>query len=341
MDNLIAKLSEQQALLDKQKNVLASNDKSITKSDLNESTPCSGLPTPADNVNTTPATEASGEETAIQPEPATSYPSAAAMNRLKKELADTKNRLARKEQELHQTINAKPYEPTKASRPATLPTHVSDGMGRQYGIHDDAKSDASDMSHVSHTGAFPRAPNHMAASSATGGYHGSIVPPTANIWGQGSRAFANRPMVPALQPLMVPQNMSQAGPMRNYSSPTSPTSGNGRYLNDFNQNHAVYRRNTRGGQGGHFPARSQANGSWDSYGSERDSSPMMSLNNPFQPMGMFQASPLTYQPRPIGTPLSPTAAEFNNLTGPQAGPWNSAVSLYLCTFSDILTMLSV
>jgi len=50
---------------------------------------------------------------------------------------------------------------------------------------------------------------------------------------------------------------------------------------------------------------------------------------PITPLSMMQGpGPATYQPRPIGTPLSPTALEFSaGIMGGQQGPWNAQVTL--------------
>ena len=58
------------------------------------------------------------------------------------------------------------------------------------------------------------------------------------------------------------------------------------------------------------------------------SPPITPLN--FQQSAMSQSSTV-YQPRPIGTPLSPTALEFN--AGEQQAPWNAQVCSYPCTCS--------
>ncbi|KAH0541892.1 hypothetical protein FGG08_003697 [Glutinoglossum americanum] len=47
-------------------------------------------------------------------------------------------------------------------------------------------------------------------------------------------------------------------------------------------------------------------------------------SNGYQPTGSYHI-PLPYQPRPIGTPLSPTAAEFQS-GNPGSNPWNPQVS---------------
>lgn len=66
---------------------------------------------------------------------------------------------------------------------------------------------------------------------------------------------------------------------------------------------------------------------------------MTGTNGRGQPFGGMQAMPMVqqpaqYQPRPIGTPLSPTAAEFNApgalTTNPGLGtPWGSSMVCFL------------
>ena len=139
----------------------------------------------------------------------------------------------------------------------------------------------------------------------------------ANVWNQGvgGRSWTTRPMAQPF-PAVMPQPQ-----MRNFSHQTSPVSSSvgHRFLSDMNQYQGVTgirRSNTQ--------TRNQVFGQprnvWDSYGAP-DSAPMMGLTPYAQPIGMFS---MGYQPRPIGAPLSPTAAEFTaNSIG---GPWNSTVS---------------
>lgn len=359
MDNLLAKLSEQQVLLEKQKNALLNTDTAIPTTEeisrlatdkntsypeIDESISGSVPLTPAtDSFHDTPDTENSEEERAIKLD-------AAEMLRLKKELDAAKNKIARQEQELTQARNSKPkLDQPKGQKPAPVAARKSESIDRTisnaqdafnavnrsfgarqelYGTHEDARSDTSDAMSA---GAFNRSQGIW--STAPGPGYNSGMPNTlhqpfqssANIWGQGTRPWMNRPMAPALSPLMVPQQQQMQH--RAYSGPTSPTSGgSNRFGNDFNNiqgGQGLRRSNTQNNRTGSGYGQARNNG-WDTYGQGTEG-PLMNMSpvSSFQPMGMFQA-PMTYQPRPIGTPLSPTAAEFTS-SNTLPNPWNSTV----------------
>ena len=344
MEDLLAKLSEQQELLDKQKNALIPTKSSASYTDHDESNSDSVPLTPAaDFFNDTPATEDSDGEKTIKLDPAE-------MLRLKKELDAAKDKIASQEQELTQTrIIKHTYDQAKAPSTTSVTAPKSDSLDRtisnvqdaynasnhayglrqeSYGPHDDARSDISDAISA---GAFNRAQNIW--SSAPGPGYNVRLPnavkqqfqPHGNIWGQGNRSWMNRPMAPAGAPLMMTQQ--QHTQQRTFSGPSSSVSaGPGRFGNDFNNfqgGQNLRRSNTQNSRTGSGFSHMRNNG-WDTNVSNNDSYVMsMTPVPPFQPMSMFQA-PVTYQPRPIGTPLSPTAAEFTTSSA-VPGPWNSAV----------------
>ncbi|MCJ1244303.1 hypothetical protein MMC30_001501, partial [Trapelia coarctata] len=369
MDNLLAKLSEQQVLLEKQRNALLITDKNPTPttektlnpntdkhapySDIDESTSGSVPLTPAtDSFHDTPDTENNEEENTIKLDPAE-------MLRLKKELDAANDKIARQEQELSQARHIKPtLDTSKGPNAAPFMARKSESIDRTisnaqdafnavnrsygarqetYGAHEDARSDNSDALSA---GAFNRAQGIWSTNIGPG--YNSGMPSTmnqpfqqsANIWGQGSRPWMNRPMAPALPPLMVPQQQQMQH--RAYSGPTSPVSGgSNRFGNDFTTfqgGQGLRRSNTQNSRTGSTYTQGRNNG-WDTFGHGNDGSMMnMSPVSSFQPMGMFQA-PMSYQPRPIGTPLSPTAAEFtsnNTITN----PWNSAARFLSQEFPD-------
>jgi hypothetical protein len=321
MDNLIAKLSEQQAILEQQKSALVTNAESNSNGLFrDESNTDSTIPTPTSgSSNATPSTETGDEDK-------TPKLSAPDMLKLQKELDAARDKIARQEQELSQTrANKHMLDQAKG---IAVQGHINTS-GRplgSYGNQDDARSDISDV--VSTCG-FNRGQNVWSNMSSTG-----FIPPLGgqvNVWDQGiNRAFLNRPMLPPLPPLMVPQQQQMQH--RPFSGPTSPSSGNsGRFMNDFSQfqgGQGLRRSNTQNSRSGSSYGGQNftqgRNHGWDSYNSSSDGSPLMGISsNGFPQMGMFQA-PMAYQPRPIGTPLSPTAAEFTS--GPSSsGPWNSTV----------------
>lgn len=330
MDSLLAKLSEQQALLLKQKTNLPTKgyDESHAKEG---STGSSTLLTPASESfsYTNAANTANDEDDKLRIE-------ASEMARLKKELDDAKDQIARQKQELDQTRVIKhtfdqaigpPSEVALSPRTdITDPTNAFMTSNRSLGTvqghwrNEDARSDGSDV-----VGSFNAVPNAWSSSSRPSL---SAALQSDSGWGQpGPRSWGQRAMDNVLPP---PVLVSQQSPMqqRNYSVPVSPVSGGGgRGLNDFGQFNQVRgygQMNPRDNR--NAPSYQRGNG-WDVY--TGGPGPMdgmnlggMSPGSTYQSLGMY---PSAYQPRPIGTPLSPTAAEFR-AGQTSANPWNSAVS---------------
>ncbi|KAF6231346.1 hypothetical protein HO173_010489 [Letharia columbiana] len=328
MDSLLAKLSEQQALLAKQKTTLP------TKGDIEShtkegSTASSALLTPASESfsYTNTANAANDEDDKLRIE-------ASEMARLKKELDDAKDQIARQKHELDQTRVIKhtfdqamgpPSEVALSPRTdVTDPTNAFMTSNRPLGTvqghwgHEDARSDGSDV-----VGPFNAVANAWSNPSRPS-FNAALQPDSG--WGQpGPRSWGQRAMGNALPP---PVLVSQQTPMqqRNYSVPVSPVSGGGgRGMNDFgqfNQARSYGQMNPRDNR--NAPSYQRGNG-WDVY--TGGPGPMdgmnlgsMSPSSTYQPLNMY---PSAYQPRPIGTPLSPTAAEFRAGQA-SANPWNSA-----------------
>ena len=131
-------------------------------------------------------------------------------------------------------------------------------------------------------------------------------------------------------PMFQPQPVSQ---QRVFSGPPSPgTIGDGRFVNDYNNYQSGFgmRRatvqNPRGDAFGPHQ-RNNTNG-WpvvgNGIGGLESMNVGMNANNNNNTMGMYQPG-MPYQPRPIGTPLSPTATEFRADQAP-GNPWNAVVS---------------
>ena len=319
MDSLLAKLSEQQALLAKQKTVVSSNVEEDDKQAKDDSTSGSTLLTPASDSFRSSDTAQAGDE-ALQME-------AAEMLRLKKELDAAKNQIARQKHELDQsrvlkhTVDqamASPSEAVFSPKPNVF--EQANGFptsGRSFTNlpgnwpNDDARSDISDL-----TGTIPNVwPGSSRPSFNTGLQ-------AEGTWGQsGPRSWGQRAVSNTLPPLM----MAQQPPVqqRNYSVPVSPASAGGRSVNEFG---------TRGY--GHLNTQNNRNASafqrgngWDVY--TGGPGPMdgvnlggMSPGSAYPSLGIY---PTAYQPRPIGTPLSPTATEFRAGQA-STNPWNTAVS---------------
>ena len=330
MDSLLAKLSEQQTLLAKQKTVIPikGDDESHAKEGSSAS---SALLTPASESfsYTNTANTAKDEDDNLRIE-------ASEMARLKKELDDGKDQIARQKQELDQSRVIKhtfdqamgpPSEvvlspgtditdPSSAFVTSNRPLSTRQGHWR----NEDARSDGSDA-----VGPFSALPNAWSDSSRPS--FTAIIQPDSG-WGQpGPRPWSQRGIGNALSP---PVLVSQQPPMqqRNYSVPVSPVSGGGgRGMNEFsrfNQVRGYGQIDTRDNR--NAPPYQRGTG-WDVYTGGPGPLDGMSLggmspSSTYQSLGMY---PSAYQPRPIGTPLSPTAAEFRVGQVP-ANPWNSAVS---------------
>lgn len=330
MDSLLAKLSEQQILLAKQKSALSPapdlNKKVEETSQVkDDSSASSTLLTPASGSfghRSSPTSE--GEET-VKIE-------AAEMARLKKELDAAKNQIARQKQELDQTrvikhtfdqaIGPSSDTATSPQMNAAEPTNHFSNPSRPFsqtqGRYEDVRYDSSDLS-----GTFNMIPNVRAGPSKNGPSAG-FQPESS--WAQiGSRPWTQRGVGSSLPPVMIPPQ--QPVQTRNYSVPVSPTRANGRGVSDFSQFNSGR---------GFAPNNSNRNASlfqrsngWDVYAGGPGPMDDMNLSGMtasagYQPLGMYQQA---YQPRPIGTPLSPTAPEFRGGVGQApTNIWNNAVS---------------
>lgn len=345
MDGLLAKLSEQQAILEKQKNTLTpkQNDKGQLKKD--DSSPDSVVLTPvSDSLSKTQ----SGDEQNKSTNPP---PDSLEMVRLKKELDAAKNQIARQRKELDQNrVNKHNFDQVTGQssgtefqpryetsnvhhasfNPATRNTAIRQD---NWSHNEDARSELSDA--VS-AGAYTTTQNIWSsparpAFNAAASIHSSQpFQPPSTTWGQpGARPWNHRGVGPALPSLIIPQH--QHIQQRNYSGPISGVStGDVRTFSDYNQF-----------QGGAGPRRSggqntrntsliplQRNNAWDMYsgsmGTLDSVNAAINSSAAFQTMGLYPNS-LQYQPRPIGTPLSPTAEEFRTSQA-STTPWNAAVS---------------
>lgn len=315
MDALLVKLSQQQALLAQQKTArTAVEDNKQTKVD-----------STASSILLTPASESFSYMNATKDQDETVRPDVSEMVRLKKELDAAKNQIARQKQELDQSrvINHKVDQAIGPSSDAALsPTSDHLNMSSNYplnnrqawGPNEDGRSEISDLS----TG-----PNVWSNPNARQGFNAGLQQDT--IWNQhGTRPFGQRGIGSALSPIVMPQQPIQN---RNYSVPVSPVSGgNTRGVAEY------------GGRGfGNLNVQSNRNASvfqqrsntFDMYSGS--ASPLdagfggMNPGSAYQTLGMY---PSGYQPQPIGTPLSPTAAEFR-ASQASANPWNAAVRVWL------------
>ena len=255
------------------------------------------------------------------------------MERLKDELDAAKSKIAKQEQELSQTrVIKQVLDQTKTNFPdannAGKPDEIdrtimnlqeSFGASRPigtYGNQDDTRSDVSDT--LSATGYNRGQGVWMPAPPFNGGMQGA-----GNVWPPATgRSWMNRPMAPPLQPIIVPPQQQ----LRSFSGASSPVSNGPGKANDFGPllgNNGSRRHNLSNIRSSSYLPQNRTS-AWEPYSSAADPSAFMAMNPPsFQPMGMFQA-PIGYQPRPIGTPLSPTAAEFT--AGGPMSRWDPSAS---------------
>ena len=336
MSTLLAKLSEQQALLETQRDAADITGSSSARLCKEELSSASVPPTPAtESFATTPPTEDDDDDDDDDHAGKVPNNDGIEMERLKRELNAAKSMIARKEQELsHARAVKEASDQAKQGAPGVGDHTGAEGVDRTivnlqddfglsrpmlpYGNQDDARSDISEAlsaGALNHRGPGIWTP----ASSYNNGMQGA-----GNVWNPSAgRSWVNRPMAPPLQPIMIPPQQQ----MRAYSGASSPVSNvPGKMMSDFNPyqaNNGNRRQNLASVRSASVLGHNRGMG-WESYGNPGEAPAFMGMNPaPFQPMGMFQA-PVGYQPRPIGTPLSPTAAEFT--ANGAVRQWNPAVS---------------
>ena len=352
MEHLLAKLSEQQALLEKQTSAIApENDLEIRYTKQNSSLNLVPLTPESDAFANVP----SNNQTRMNDG---AHTSVAEMTRLKKELDAAKDQIARQKQELDQTrVIKQTFDQVKVSlaepgmnlrvdtsgalHNALNPSHRSAGHRQDnWNYNDDARSDFSDgastsiLNSAQNIWASPvRAPYNTGLASSV---NQQFQQPVSTWAPSAGRPWSHRGVGTTLPPLTTTnQHMQQ----RALSGPVSPVSSNdGRAFNDFNHFQAggLRRSNTQNVRNPSIFTQPRSSG-WDIYGNgvgALDGVNMAVNTNPaFQSMGLYPAS-MQYQPRPIGTPLSPTAEEFK-AAPPSNNPWNVAVG-----FSPIILMSS-
>ena len=257
---------------------------------------------------------------------------AAEMARLKQELNAAKSQIARQKEELDQTRVIKhtfdqaigpPSEPDP--RPKVEVTDSAKDFvasNRQYNTFkgynqaEDARSDGSEP-----LSSFDSIANVWSRASRPG-YNASIN--TESVWGQpdgAPRPWGQRGASNALLPAMMPP--PQSVQTRNYSVPISPMRGNGRGINEISQ----FNQGRGFQQGNRNSTFFQRGNSWEPYNA--NNVPLEDINGGLTPSSAYPSLslyPPVYQPRPIGTPLSPTATEFRGVSQAPANPWNNAVS---------------
>ena len=343
MDQLLAKLAEQQSLLKRQQHALISTEDDTSISKEQDSSSDGSVPF-------TPATESfdlGPTRDGDKVESDHSQPDAKELQRLKDELQAANSKIARMDQELSQTRITKHTLDQALGPPSEMDFQVKDDITEQTISSLQNALNASTRPQVGPSQSRPAPDDSRSDTSdalSAGGYNRAQA-----IW-----ANTSRPVLNLNVPTPLDQHFHDSG--RGWdqdsarpwcgnrgngagSSPVFPTSqrplpgpsmqglsDGGRFMGDFTQfpPHQTGRppqsQNDR--LGASFAAR---NPQWGGYRLHTNSvESMSSASSSYLPSPMYQA-PMSYQPRPIGTPLSPTAAEF---TANHAlnNPWNASVS---------------
>ena len=348
-NDILTKLSEQQILLDKQQELLTNNVRSAIQEDGGSSaasplTPATGSFASVDNVHW----EGDGGDAEVR--------------HLREQLLAANSRIALQEQELAQTRVIKhtidqalgtetdfggrdEQTISNMQNVFTASARAFNQRPDSWNVQEDARSDVSDALSA---GAGTRARGLWGPCSQQAfgfninmsngkGYHNSPTPPTVPMtqdtghnWPAQSAQFAQ-----SAQPAQPAQNLSPAypnhaifQPHRILSGPSSPGYNfDTRYTGEQSQhlpspNLGPRRSITQVNRGGScFPPQ---NSPWGTFAAGAPSG--VGTGPPNQPLNTYQrvypVSP--YQPRPIGTPLSPTAAEFTS----GRFPWSPPVGLH-------------
>lgn len=337
MDKLLAKLSEQQDALSKQRELLKSTEEHTAYTRTAEyvaNTANSAVTTPAldsFNVSTAP--------TAGTPSPAgdvSTQMSAEEVLRLKLELEAAKGKIARMDQELAQsritkhTLDQVIGTPSELDYPAGQQTEDSDlrlsnfqqglkpnirsqnNRELSWATADDSRSDTSD-------------------ALSAGGFNR-----TRAIWGNVPKPFPGPQATSAnFQPseaLATSQWMSRSfgqpfvDNTMQYAGPQMGAFRGDRMMSDSDPLMAPP-ANRRNNIGGRFNNRAVGSfsyaGSTGSYDGYTASAPYSAGNGAGASLGLGMSTGMYsgYQPQPIGTPLSPHAPEFTSTTG-----WKGDVS---------------
>ncbi len=354
MDKLLAKLSEQQAVINKQHEALKSSE------DTSYARTADYIATANSSVPITPAPESFNNSTA----PTTSPPSNASddnspqsvdeVARLKAELEAARGKIARMDQELAQTRITKhtldqaignssetdyPLNHQVDDRLNHLPPNLRPQIQRDnsWAAQDDARSDTSDALSAS---GFNRARAIWAngGKPAFPGAQGAFQSSEAPNAGQWMNRGFGQPFVDNSMGSMPPMPSMPAMPSMPYNGPPMNAFRNNGMMPDPELLMAppAIRRGPMGSRfnnrssAGSFPYAS-SNSSFDGY--TPSTTPFASVAGVTHlggQMGMGMNTGMNmgtnayggYQPQPIGTPLSPHAPEFTS----SAVSWKSDVS---------------
>lgn len=348
VDTILARLSEQQVILKQQKHALSSGKDGGAHIPKQDSSPSSMVLTPGSDKSLSHSQQVNakaGNEFRTQLD-------LIEMVRLKEELDAAKNQIALQKQELDQTRVLKhTQEPTMVSSSSadlnsqgdisadkgtvnTIDRHTEARQDR-FTHNDDARSDFSDTFStgvINNTGqsiwTAPPKPAFNVGMTAASNQH---FQQPASSWGQpGARPWNHRAIGTGVPQIVLPQQQMQQMQQRTYSGPASTiSSSDGGVISDYNNFPTAVggrRSNNHNTRNASLFSQNRGNG-WDLYAGGvqglNATSMAMDPTSAFQSVGMYPSS-IQYQPRPIGTPLSPTAEEFR-ATQPSNNPWNVAV----------------
>lgn len=347
---ILTRLSEQQAVLDRQKQFLMHNNTMPTRPSQLEAVASSSISpfisTTGSLQNSASANPCQGEAKAID---------AAELLRLKQELLAANSKIALQEQELSQTrvightldqALDSPSEIDFSGHDVSEQTisNLQDAFNASAGafsqFHDawNGQEDShSDVSDALSTGVYNRPRGFwttpaqqaygigMDASASDGTFGEPISLHTGSIGSESNKFWTGSNVAPGLTaPGSISSQHIFPGPSSSATSLDGKVSSEqNRYLQGpgFGPRRSLSQAN-RGGSC--FPAQCSP---WGTIATGVSGSPVSksSVNRPgnaYQPVGLYPVPP--YNPRPIGTPLSPTATEFTS-SNANAMPWAAAM----------------
>lgn len=348
---ILAKLSEQQVLLGKQKNFLV-NTNAVPMRRAQVEAIGSSSTSPLTLATGPLGDSAPGETKSIE---------ATEVLRLKQELLAANSKIALQEQELAQTrvMNhtldqalGSPSEVDFNGREVSEQTisqlqnafNASNGVFSQFhdtwNAQEDSRSDVSDtLSAGTYNKAQgfwvapPQQPFGMSVNAPTSGsrFGDSSSLNTNSVGPEPSKLWAGSPTASGIP-------ASSSFPSQRVLS--GPSSGIANFHGRFPEEHARYIQAPGSGPrhsmsqmnrgGSCFPPQSSP---WGTFSPGIPTSPISRSPadrgcNTYQQVPMYQVPP--YNPRPIGTPLSPTATEFTSANG-NVMPWTTSLVSYCST----------
>jgi hypothetical protein len=361
VEELLSKLAEQQQVIEKQQHALTGEPTGqIIKLQLSSD---SGTDISGQDSDSSHSAVYSNTDRA----PLDAQTEMGEVLRLKQELMAAQTKIARMDQELSQTRIAKhtmdqilgPASeaesnangeiielPAKAEPGSVLPSsqalagrpnswdmldapasRTQLGRGGTWAMVDDAQSDSSEALSA---GGFHRGKGIWSNSNKPNLHLGLTAPTTqqyvdtTSAFGQDSTRgtwFGRGPPQPVHS---LPPRVFSGPAVRNMAGDNGFVNGPGQ----FNVPQPLHRPSIQNGRIG--TGFNHRNAAWTPYSGNISSTEHIMNGQPstgYQPAGSYHI-PIPYQPRPIGTPLSPTAAEFQSNNAGN-NPWNPQVSRYL------------